>query len=359
MRIALITRSTLHSVPGGDTVQIVQTARHLRALGVYADIKLTHESIDYNKYSLLHFFNITRPTDILNHIRKTQKPFVVSTIFIDYSEYDKYHRRGVAGFLFRYLSRDNIEWLKTNARSLSNWGSPAFLSFSFRSQRKCITEILQKASCLLPNSEAEYQSIQKAYHCSAKYKVVTNGVDMGLFSPGDNADKDPFMVLCAARIEGIKNQLNLIKALNGTRFKLFLIGRAAPNQEAYYKKCKRAAGPNIFFTGHMPQDELLQYYSKAKVHILPSWFETTGLSSLEAAAMRCNVIITEKGFAKEYFGKEALYCDPASPESIFSSIEKASRLPIDAALQNIIFSKHTWQHACLQTIKAYKEVTEQ
>ena len=32
--------------------------------------------------------------------------------------------------------------------------------------------------------------------------------------------KDPLMVLCVARIEGIKNQLNLIKALNNTEYQL-------------------------------------------------------------------------------------------------------------------------------------------
>ena len=34
MKIAFITRSTLYSVPGGDTEQIVQTARFLKEMGV-------------------------------------------------------------------------------------------------------------------------------------------------------------------------------------------------------------------------------------------------------------------------------------------------------------------------------------
>jgi len=38
-------------------------------------------------------------------------------------------------------------------------------------------------------------------------------------------------VLCIARIEGIKNQLNLIKALNDTEFNVLLIGSHAPNQK--------------------------------------------------------------------------------------------------------------------------------
>lgn len=358
MKIAFITRSTLYSAPGGDTVQVEQTARHVRACGIYAEVKLAHEPINYDEYDLLHFFNLTRPADILHHIRKTKKPFVVSTIFVDYSEYDKFYRKGMAGIIFRYLSRDTIEWLKSNARFISGKDKLSGLSYFFSGQRKCITEILQKASFLLPNSEAEYEAISKSYHCTVKYKVVPNGVDDELFFQKDNIPKDPLMILCVARIEGIKNQINLIKALNGSCYKLFLIGKAAPNQPSYYKKCREIAGSNVFFIDHLPQQQLLQYYREAKVHILPSWFETTGLSSLEGAAMGCNIIITGKGFAKEYFGQEAVYCDPASPESIFAAVEKASRLAANNVLRNIIFSKYTWQHASLQTIKAYQEVME-
>ena len=39
-----------------------------------ADIKLTNEKIDYSKYDLLHFFNITRPADILYHLEKSSLP---------------------------------------------------------------------------------------------------------------------------------------------------------------------------------------------------------------------------------------------------------------------------------------------
>src|ERR1700749_4989904 len=86
IKVAMIVRSTLYTVQGGDTIQALQTARSLCAEGITVDIKLTNEQIDYNSYHLLHFFNITRPADILYHIRKSTLPFVVSTILINYSE---------------------------------------------------------------------------------------------------------------------------------------------------------------------------------------------------------------------------------------------------------------------------------
>ncbi|MBK7308934.1 MAG: glycosyltransferase [Chitinophagaceae bacterium] len=57
---------------------------------------------------------------------------------------------------------------------------------------------------------------------------------------------------------------------------------------------KEAAG-NIVFAGRLTQTALANYYARARVHVLPSWFETCGLSSLEAAAMGCNIVITARG----------------------------------------------------------------
>ena len=119
MHIAFITRSTLYTVPGGDTVQVVQTAGQLKAKGVGVDIFLSKDTIDYDKYDLLHFFNIIRPADILYHYKKAKKPFVVSTILCSYSEYDKHHRKGL-GVLFTHLPGDSVEYLK-NHRPLGAW----------------------------------------------------------------------------------------------------------------------------------------------------------------------------------------------------------------------------------------------
>ena len=96
-------------------------------------------------------------------------------------------------------------------------------------------------------------------------------------------------------------------------------------KRAYYHQCRELAGENVHFIDHLPQEELIQYYQKAKVHVLPSWFETCGLSTLEAAAMHCNIVITDKGFAHEYFNDCAFYCDPSSPSSILGAIDKASK----------------------------------
>ncbi len=356
IKVAMIVRSTIFTVRGGDTIQALQTARMLSCDDIKVDIKLANESIVYSNYSLLHFFNITRPADILHHIKKITIPFVVSTIMIDYSEYDKYHRGGLPGLIFRFMSADAIEYLKAISRWIT--GRDKLMSFSYlwKGQKKSIHEVIKKARLILPNSRSEYSRIRESYGCNTNYMVVPNGVDGNLFRFNNEVKKDSTLILCIARIEGIKNQANLIRALNNTKFRLLLIGAPAPGQPSYYKMCRNMAASNIYFIDHLPQEELVAYYQKAKVHVLPSWFETTGLSSLEAASMGCNLVITDKGDTREYFGNSAFYCSPESPESIYNAVSKASALPYDEKLQAKISSQFTWQLASNYTSAGYKRI---
>ncbi|OOQ57278.1 glycosyltransferase family 4 protein [Mucilaginibacter pedocola] len=353
MKVAFITRSTLYSVPGGDTVQVVQTAGHLAAIGVDVEIKLANEAIPYADFDLLHFFNITRPADILSHSARAKKPFVVSTIMCDYSEYDKYHTKGLRALLGK-LPAGSIEYFKTIARWFLGKDKLASMAYLWLGQHNSIKKILREAALVLPNSLSEYRRIVGTYAYRSEYKVVTNGINTSLFNISGQPVRNHELVICVARIEGIKNQLNLIKALNNTRFTLLLIGSAAPNQQSYYEECRAIAARNVQFINHIPQQELLSFYRLAKVHVLPSWFETTGLSSIEAAAMGCNIVITDKGDTREYFEDDAFYCDPARPDSILAAIERASEAEYNQNLQKRIEQKFTWQRAALQTYQAYQ-----
>jgi glycosyltransferase involved in cell wall biosynthesis len=356
MRVAFITRSTLYNVPGGDTVQILQTVKYLGEYGIEADICLTNQKIDYQQYHVLHFTNITRPSDILFHLARTTRPFAISPFLVDYSEYDRKHRKGLSGIVLRKLSANANEYAKTFGRWLYGKDVLQSKSYLWKGQRRSIRHILEKAAMVLPNSEAEYKKLEESFGIKKDYAVVPFGVDPSVFKEGEKSIKDDKMVLCAARIEGIKNQLNLIKALNNTSYTLLLIGSPAPNQKSYYEECRKIAAANVIFHERISQQELRNYYKRAKVHVLPSWFETCGLSSLEAAAMGCNVAITEKGYTREYFGDDAFYCDPGSPESIFNEIDKAARTDCQTALQEKILHHYTSHDAARVTAEAYRKI---
>ena len=355
----MISRSTLFSSVGGDIIQMQKTAEYLRLLGVEVDIKLTDEKIDYKKYDLMHFFNIIRPNDFLIHVKNSHLPFVISTIFVDYSEYEKKARTGILKYLNKVFSSDQIEYLKVFARLLKNREKAAILDYLWRGQKKSIIHLIKKSSLLLPNSNSEYKRLEKHFKVSQKYQVIPNAIDTNVFKPSLAPQvRYQDSIICVGRIEGRKNQLNVIKAINKTEYKLFIIGKKSPNQISYYKACVEEArgNKNISFIEHLSQAELSEIMHVARVHILASWFETTGLVSLEAGYLGCNLVITDKGDQKEYFEKMATYCDPEQVESIVQAIEVAYNKPHDTRLKEKILSTYTWEYTAKQTLLAYKDV---
>lgn len=356
----MIARSTLHSSPGGDTVQILSTAKYLKSLGVLVDVKICHEGINYDVYNLIHFFNIIRPDDILYHISKTNIPFVISTVFVDYSEYEQ-NAGGLRGLLSNTLGSDRLEFLKAIGRHLMNGQRIKTLNYLIKGHYKSVRYVAKKARLLLPNSISEYNRFLQRYQVEVPYRPIVNAIDTGLFNDeiiGNPAFKDH--ILCVGRIEGLKNQLNLIKAVQGTEFNLTIIGKPSPNHFKYYQQCVDlvAGSPNIKIIEHLTHQELAHIYKSAKVHVLASWFETTGLSSLEAGIMDCNIVVSKKGDTPEYFGKLAYFCEPDDINSIRQALTQAYIEPVNPELKDYILKNYTWERAAQQTADAYNLVLQ-
>src|SRR5690554_7086205 len=201
----MIGRTTLYKVPGGDTVQTLETAEALRGIGIEVDVRLTNESIDYKKYDLIHFFNIIRPHNIQKHINKAKLPYVISPIFVDYSEIEKKHSSFAVRFLYSLFGSDGISYLKVLARYLVNGENIGDFKYLLRGQKRAIEKILSKTDLLLPNSISEYNRLKLKYKFNTDYMVVPNAVSKDFYKKINLSQKQE-TVLCIARIELVKNQ---------------------------------------------------------------------------------------------------------------------------------------------------------
>ncbi len=172
----------------------------------------------------------------------------MSTIFVDYSEYEKRARQGPSAFLFKFLSPDSIEYLKVLARFIVNGEKIKSTYYLFNGQKRSIRKIVKMAQMLLPNSKSEYERLSVFLRHSKKIQCHTERYrQQPVHTRKHQILRDDRLILCVARIEGRKNQLNLIRALANTPYRLILIGAVDTNQKDYYQQCKQAAGPNIEF----------------------------------------------------------------------------------------------------------------
>ena len=195
-----------------------------------------------------------------------------------------------------------------------------------------------------------------------RYTVVPNGVVRELFDPlpAPNADfvkeygLENFVVQ-VARVQSAKNQLGLLGALSDTSFPIVIIGQPSPYEKEYVACCYEQARRrgNVYFVSPKTPQELAGIYVLAAVHVLPSWRETPGLASLEAAAAGCRIVSTSNGSAREYFGDDAWYCDPRDPDSIRKAVLTALESPPSEKLRRRVLERFTWELAAKSTLDAY------
>jgi glycosyltransferase involved in cell wall biosynthesis len=371
VRVLLQGRSarSIAANPGGDQVQLEATARALRANGVDAQISAEAEPNLFG-FDAVHLFGLVRPQETWiqakNAIRQG-KPVFLSTVYCDVWEFEQVARSGPVGWIARRSNRNVMEALKAAGRGVNNreW-SRGSLALFLRGYSRMQRELVSMSSSFLPNSRSEWLRIAHDLRLNpddGRVTVVPNGFDadessMVGGSPPAHLAKFDGCVLCVARLEGRKNQANLIEAVRDTDLPLVLAGPATANQGRYVKRVEEAAGSleNVYVLGAVTAEEKAWLYSLAQVHVLPSWMETCGLSSLEAAVAGCAVVVSPNGDTHDYFGDYADYCDPASPASIREAIIRAKARGPSAALVERVCSEFTWERCGEATYRAYRDV---
>ncbi|MBN2021378.1 MAG: glycosyltransferase [Pirellulales bacterium] len=168
----------------------------------------------------------------------------------------------------------------------------------------------------------------------------------------------PDFVLCPARIEPRKNQLDLIRAVRGTGLRLVILGDAVPGHEAYEARCRREAGPEVTFLGRIDHDDplLASGHAACRCLALASWFETPGLAAIEAAMSGTPLVLPEGGAAREYFGDWAQYVRPGRIGEIRRALLRAAARDRNPELARWTVEHYTWAAAARATHEAYMEV---
>jgi glycosyltransferase involved in cell wall biosynthesis len=146
----------------------------------------------------------------------------------------------------------------------------------------------------------------------SKSEIIKMGIDeekIHVISPGINVvasereyPENPKNLLCVSRILKSKGQLDLIKALKNLQqfdWKLTLCG-GYDVQDDYYKEIVHQVSISgmenrIVFTGEIQQSEIEEYYKKADLLLMTSFFETYSMVLQEAMVFKLPLISTDSG----------------------------------------------------------------
>jgi len=338
-----------HLIPGGHQIQMYQTGSALRDIGVCVREDISRQP-DLNEIDLVHGFGLT--AEDVRYCRNRGRPVLLSTIYWELSyRYDRHSPR-LTPKVFHDVG-GAARAAKTRLRGMM----PVVKAAKSVLRREMeLLAAFEAADLLLPNSYGEMRAIEDEIGPSTQSRVVPNGVNPSIFLADQLTDDRRQAILCVGRIEPHKNQLGVIEALRGSGLDLVIVGPIHPHHPQYLERCHEAGAGWVSFHEGCTQEEIALLLRSARVHVLASWFETTGLVSLEAALSGCRVVSTSRGYAREYLGDDAFYCDPESPKSILRAVNAAIAAPTSRRLQERILAHYTWANTGRETLDAYNEV---
>lgn len=79
---------------------------------------------------------------------------------------------------------------------------------------------------------------------------------------------------------------------------------------------------NVSIKGFVSDEQIIYLYRHAVALVMPTYFGPTNIPPLEAMALGCPVIVSDRYGMREQVGDAGIFCDPDSPEDIAECIEK-------------------------------------
>jgi len=125
-----------------------------------------------------------------------------------------------------------------------------------------------------------------------KIDIIPNGINIQEFKPKYRKNKRLELV-SVGRLIPRKGYLHLLKAVKGLDVKLTLIGEG--NQEKELKEFAEKNKLNVKFLGKVNHSDIVKFYQKSDVFVLPSLNEGMSNSVLEAMGCGLPVIVTDTG----------------------------------------------------------------
>ena len=334
------------STPGGHVTQWHKTADALRAIGVDAQ-ESDAARPNLKDVDVVHGFGLV--TDQIRRARERRIPVVLSTIYWS----SDYGAQGPGGNITSAVKARMRMAALQSVRSLQGRHRAVARALSANEHLQALA--FESADLLLPNSDLEADAIRCELGVTTPMEVVPNSVDPNVFTLPET-EQPRSGVLYVGRLEPHKNQLGLIRALADTDVGLTIVGPEHPDHPDYAARCRREGQGRVRFLGPREPEQLVELYRGHAVHVLPSFFETTGLVSLEAALCGAAVVTTDRGYARAYFGHEAEYCNPSSPASIRTSVERSLTRGPSSALRRRILEQFCWSATAKATAAAYDHV---
>ncbi len=347
---------------GGMNTYILELSKAMAKMGFSIDI-----------YTRLVDINSSRIVNIAPNLRVIHLP-AGNCVEIPKNQLAKYIPEFLESF-FKFTRENNLSYNLTNAHYYlsglvalqikKRFKIPLYITFHTLALMKNLvaknkeeqatiarvkSELLlcRLADKVIATSKTDCAYINSLYNCPMdKIAVLTPGVDLKKFRPIDkkeakkavNADPNQKIILFVGRIEplkGIDVALYAIKILLQEKceypFCLWIVGgNNIAEKKEWSKELKRLEEIRkilniesyVRFLGKKQRSELPFYYNASEVVIMPSQYESFGITALEAMACSIPVITTDvTGISSSFDNESLLITSTSNPIMLAEKIKK-------------------------------------
>lgn len=371
MKVLLWTRLDCFKAKGGDMVQVENTYLELKKLGV--DVTISDKNnVNLQDFDIVHLFQLDWTPETYLHAKKAHKlgkKIILSPIHHSVEEVKKFDDEYAFGLrrLSKLLFVDQFQrdTFKNIYRSLidHNKAIPTLYSVLL-GLKKMNQKVLDWSDYVLTQTKIEAHDLEKTYNLKFNWEIIPNGVSDLFLKKDLSPNVFPFddYIICVGRIEPRKNNLAIVAAVQKLRkelnkdIKLVFVGRKSNKHAEYIKMfdLELKNSPWVVYKNYLSYSNMPSIYKFAKVCVSASWFETTGLTLLEALFMNTNAV-SSSNRAREILGNLCSYCSPDNVDSIYQAI-KIEYLKNRPKLPTEFKKEYTWENTAKKTLDIYNKV---
>ncbi len=248
---------------------------------------------------------------------------------------------------------------KKDLYQLLLWGK-----YSIKQAKKIITISQSSKSDIIKEYEAKPEKVVVVYPGIKQDKTTKRKMDS--LKGKYNIEGD--FILFVGTLQPRKNLVRLIEAFKKVSsdykdLKLVVIGKKGWLFEEIFKAPLESGIENrVVFLDFVPDEDLPEFYRKAKCFVLPSLYEGFGLPILEAMKYGCPVLTSNISSLPEAGGDAALYFDPYRVDDIAEKIKQVLK---DKKLRDIMIEKgyeqvkkFSWEESAKQVLEVLEEASK-
>jgi len=187
--------------------------------------------------------------------------------------------------------------------------------------KKMVKYVLKHSDKILAVSDFNKREIEK-YLGITTAEVIYNSVDSEKFYP--EGKKEDLVVTVGfiswenVKRKGLETFVKAAKYLPEVQF--VMIGQASDDSIDYLKSI---ASDNVEFIGFVSDEELLHIYQRTKVYCQLSYYESFGMTPVEAMLCECVPVVCQRGALPEVVGNAGFYAAYGDEKKTAEAIKKA------------------------------------